>query len=118
MVGLIIGILVFGIPIGLAALVRALRLDGWKKILLSILSVVAMSLCVVALVGVISPELSKTFVRIFFYTGLGVGIITLSFAIHFLRKKYNKVFTDKTKEHQESVARALQEQKEQEELKK
>ena len=115
MVGLIIGILVFGIPIGLAALVRALRLEGWKKITLSIFSILAMALCVVALIGTIAPDLSKTFVRVFFYTGLGVGIITLSFAVHFLRKKYNKVFTDKTKEHQESVARALQEQKQQEE---
>ena len=113
MVGLIIGILVFGIPVGLAALVRALRLDGWKKITFAILSVVAMSLCAVALVGTLAPELSKTFVRIFFYSGLGVGIITLLIAIHFLRKKYNKVFTDKTKEHQESVARALKEQEEQ-----
>ena len=115
MVGLIIGIIVFGIPVGLAGLVRALRLEGWKKILLSIFSVIAMALCVVALIGTIVPELSKTFVRIFFYTGLGVGIITLSFAVHFLAKLHNKVFTDKTKEHQESVARALEEQKQQEE---
>lgn len=115
MVGLIIGILVFAIPIGLAALVRALRLEGAQRIVLAIFSVIAMALGVVALIGTISPDLSKTFVRIFFYTGLGVGIITLAFAVHFLRKRYNKVFTDKTKEHQQSVARALQEQKEQEE---
>ena len=115
MIGLIVGIIVVGIPVGLAALVRSLRLEGWKRATLAIFSVVAIALCIVALIGTLLPELSKTFVRIFFYTGLGVGIVTLSFAVHLLRKKYNKVFTDKTKEHQESVARALQEQKEQEE---
>ena len=114
MVWLIIGIIVFGIPVGLAGLVRALRLEGWKKIVLSIFSVIAMALCVVALVGTILA-LSKTFIRIFFYSGLGVGVVTLAFAVHFLRKLHNKVFTDKAKEHHDSVARALEEQKQQEE---
>ena len=111
MVGLIVGIIVVGIPVGLAALVRSIRLEGSKKLVLAILSAVSMVLCAIALIGTILPELDKTFVRIFFYSGLGVGIITLSFAVHFLRKMHNKVFTDKTKEHHEHVAELLEEQK-------
>ena len=115
MVWLIIGIFLV-MMIGLAALVRSLRLDGALKIVLSIFSGASIVLAVVALVGAVNPDLSKTFVRIFFYTGLGVSIVTLCLAIHFLRKKHNKPFTDKTKEHQEHVAELLA--KEQEEQQK
>ena len=49
--------------------------------------------------------------------GLGVGVITLSLAVYFLRKQYNKVFTDKTKEHHESVANILAKEKEEQDSK-
>ena len=111
MVWLILGIFLV-MMIGLAALVRSLRLDGALKVVLSICSAISIALAVVALIGAISPNLTTTFVRVFFYVGLGLSILTLSFAIHFLRKKYNKVFTDKTKEHQESVAKILAKEKE------
>ena len=115
MVLLIIGIFIVFF-IGLAALVRSLRLEGFKKMLLTIFSCLTIVLDIVALVGTLVPELSITFVRVFFYTGLGVGIATLSVAVYLLKKFYNKPFTDKTKEHHESVARILA--KEQEEQKK
>ena len=60
-------------------------------------------------------DLEKVFVRIFFYSGLGLGLITLSLVVYFIRKMHNKVFTDKTKEHRESVAKFLEEQKNEEE---
>ena len=115
MVWLIIGIIVLGFPVGMAALVRSLRLEGWKKLVLAIFSTLSMAALAVALIGTILPELDKTFVRIFFYSGLGVGLLTLAFSVHFLAKLHNKVFTDKTKEHHESVARILEEQKQEEE---
>lgn len=103
--------------IGLAALVRSLRLEGAKKIIFSVLSGITLALTVIAFVGELSPSLSTTFVKVFVYSGLGLGIITLSLAVYFLRKLYNKVFTDKTKEHQESVANILAKEKEQQENK-
>ena len=63
MVGLIVGIIVVGIPVGLAALVRSLRLESAKKLVLSVLSAVSMVLCAIALIGTILPELDKTFVK-------------------------------------------------------
>lgn len=98
--------------VGLAALVRSLRLEGAKKIVFTIFSSITLALAVVAFVGEISSNLSTTFVKIFVYTGLGVGIVTLSLAVYFLRKLYNKVFTDKTKEHRESVTNILAKEKE------
>ena len=113
MVWLIIGIFLV-MMIGLAALVRSLRLDGALKTLLSIFSVISIALAIVALVCAITNQ-TMTFIRIFFYIGLGISILSLILAIHFLRKKHNKVFTDKTKEHHENVARILaQEQKDKE----
>ena len=103
--------------IGLAALVRSLRLEGAKKIIFSVLSGITLVLTVIAFVGELSPSLSTTFVKVFVYSGLGLGIITLFLAVYFLRKLYNKVFTDKTKEHQESVANILAKEKEQQENK-
>ena len=114
MVWLIIGIFLV-MMIGLAALVRSLRLDGKIKVILSICSGLSIALAIVALIGAINPDLSKTFIRVFFYTGLGVSIVTLCLAVYLLRKKYNKPFTDKTKEHQESVARILAKEQEDQE---
>ena len=103
--------------IGLAALVRSLRLEGAKKVVLTICSVATLVLTVVAFIGEVSPNFSTTFVKIFVYIGLGVGVITLSLAVYFLRKQYNKVFTDKTKEHRESVANILAKEKEEQDSK-
>ena len=114
MVWLIIGIFLV-MMIGLAALIRSLRLDGALKVVLAICSGASIALAIIALIGAINPDLSKTFVRVFFYTGLGVSIVTLSLAVYFLRKKYNKPFTDKTKEHHESVARILAKEQEEKE---
>ena len=115
MVLLLIGIIVIAIPVGLASLVRSLRLEGSKKTILTILSSVSLGLNVAALVVLFIPALSESLSTIFFLSGLILGIFTLIFAVHCLRKLHNKVFTDKTKEHHESVARLLKEQKEQEE---
>jgi len=111
MVWLIIGIFLV-MMIGLAALIRSLRLDGKIKLILSIFSLLSVALAIVALIGVINPDLNKTFVRIFFYSGLGLSLITLFLSVYLLRRKYNKVFTDKTKEHHESVARILAKEQE------
>ena len=113
MVWIILGIFLTEF-VGLAALVRSLRLEGLQKTLLTVFSSISMALPVVTLIGVLSPELSKTFVRVFLYVGFGVSVVTLSVAVHLLRKKHNKIFTDKTKEHQESVARILAKEKEEE----
>ena len=115
MVWIILGIFLTEF-VGLAALVRSLRLEGLQKTLLTIFSAISMTLPVVTLVAALSPALSDTFMKVFFYVGLGVSIVTLAVAVHLLRKKHNKVFTDKTKEHHEHVAELLA--KEQEESNK
>ena len=114
MAGLIVASIVVGFPLGLAALVRSLRLDDWKKAVFGFLSVLTLFLFTTALVSAL-VDLEKVFVRIFFYSGLGLGLITLSLVVYFIRKMHNKVFTDKTKEHRESVAKFLEEQKNEEE---
>ena len=114
MVWLIIGIFLV-LFIGLAALIRSLRLEGLKKTILSISSAVSIVLAILALIGTLVPELSKTFVKVFLFTGLGLSIATLILAVTFLRRFYNKVFTDKTKEHHESVAKILAKEKEEQE---
>ena len=112
MVWLIIGIFLV-IMIGLAALVRSLRLDKPLKAIFSIFSLLSIALAVVALIGTLNPTLGNSFVRVFLYSGMAIAILTLILAVHFLRVKHNRVFTDKAKEHHESVARILAKEKEQ-----
>ena len=108
MIWIIIGIFIV-MMLGLASLVRSLRLDGALKIVLSIFSVLSIALVIFALIGVINHA---SFTKVFFFIGLGVSIVTLLLAVHLLRKKHNKIFTDKTKEHHEHVAELLAKEKE------
>ena len=111
MVWIIIGIFLT-LFIALAALVRSLRLENKQKFILVIFSLVSIVLPVVTLIIVLNPNSTKTLIRIFFYSGLGISIATLTVAVYLLQRLHNKIFTDKTKEHKESVAKILAKEKE------
>ena len=111
MVWLIIGIFLVML-IALAAFIRSLRLEKNQKVVLTSLSVLTFGLDIIASIGAMIPELSDTFVKAFFFTSLGLGVLALTLSIHCLRKLHNKVFIENAKEHHESVERILAKEKE------
>ena len=114
MVWLVIGIFIVML-ISLAAIIRSLRLEKNQKVILVSLSVLTFGLSLLALIGVIVPGLSDTFVKVIFFVSLGIGIITLSLSVHCLRKLHNRIFIENAKDHHENVARILAKEKEEQE---
>jgi len=103
MIFLIIGLFVAGIPIGICAIVKSSKVGGWRKGVLLPLSILSLVLYFVAL-GFLDSNVTYLVITL---TGLAMGISTLSVSAHFVSKQTNKIYTDKTIEHQESVAEAI-----------
>lgn len=101
--------------VAVAAFIRSMRLEKTQKVVLVSLSILTFGLAVFALVGAIVPELSDTYVKVFFFVSLGIGIFTLSLSVHCLRKLHNRIFIENAKDHHDSVARILAKEKEEQE---
>ena len=101
---MIIGLFVAGIPIGIIAIVKSSKVCGWRKGVLLPLSILSLILYFVALIF-----MHQNYVYLAIsLTGLAMGIVTLSISSHFVSKQTNQIYTDKTIEHQESVAQAIE----------
>ena len=101
---LLIGIIIAGIPVGIAAIVHSARAKGKLKAILLPLSIIGLLLTLVCLFGSVTPNDVRVYVFLYF-GGLTLSIVTLSVAVHYRRKANNKIFDDKKKEHEESVLR-------------
>lgn len=101
---LLIGIIIAGIPVGIAAIVHSARAKGKLKAILLPLSIIGLLLTLVCLFGSVTPDDVRVYVFLYF-GGLTLSIVTLSVAVHYRRKANNKIFDDKKKEHEESVLR-------------
>ena len=103
---LLIGIIIAGIPVGIAAIVHSARAKGKLKAILLPLSIIGLLLTLVCFFGSVTPDDVRVYVFLYF-GGLTLSIVTLSVAVHYRRKANNKIFDDKKKEHEESVRQAL-----------
>ena len=104
---MIIGLFVAGIPIGIIAIVKSSKVGGWRKAVLLPLSILSLLLYFVALIF-----MHNNYVYLIIsLTGLVMGIVTLSISCHFVSKQTNQIYTDKTIEHQESVAQAIEKER-------
>ena len=103
-ISLIVGIVIAGIPVGIASIVHCARAKGKLKAILLPLSVIALILTLVCFFGSLTPDDVRVYVFLYF-GGLVLSIVTLSVAVHYRRKANNKIFDDKKKEHEESVLR-------------
>lgn len=101
---LLIGIVIAGIPIGIAAIVNSAKVKGKVMLVTLPLSIVALLLTLICLFGSISNENIIVFTSLYL-GGLVISIVTLSISVHYRRKANNKIFDDKKKEHEESVLR-------------
>ena len=101
---LIIGAIIAGIPVGIAAIVNSAKVKGKVMAITLPLSIVALLLTLICLFGSISNENIIVFASLYL-GGLTISIVTLSVSVHYRRKANNKIFDDKKKEHDESVLR-------------
>lgn len=102
MIGLIIGFFFATIPIGICAIVKSAKVKDWPKAVLLPLSILSLVLYFVAI-----PFMHQTAVSaLLILSSLALAISILSVSSHIYSKQTNKIYTDKTKEHQESVAKS------------
>ena len=110
---LFLGLAFVGIPLGIVAIVNSAKTKGVALAILLPLSIIALFVNIVGIFGGLGGNISSGTCSILFVSGLVVSIVTLSVAVHYRRKLNNKIFDDKKKEHEESVAQILAKEKSQ-----
>jgi len=99
--GIILGIFVANIPVGICAIVKSAKVQGWRKSVLLPLSIFALVMYFVAFVVIYFTVVYLVLI----ITGLAISIVTLCVSSHFVSKQTNKIYTEKTIEHKQSVAK-------------
>lgn len=102
--GIILGIFVANIPVGICAIVKSAKVKGWRKAVLLPLSIFALVLYFIAFVVIYFAVVFLVLI----ITGLAISIVTLSVSSHFVSKQTNKIYTEKTLEHKQSVAKNVE----------
>lgn len=104
MILLVLGFFIAGIPLGIISIVKSSKVKGWRKAVLLPLGIISLIMYFVSFVW-----MHETIVYLIITAvDLALSITVLAVSAHLVSKSTNQVYTDKTIEHQESVAQTIE----------